>query len=433
MTRRCDCGALEASLTGSTNKNISDGEFIALTALLISLVAMSIDAMLPALSKIGSDFGVASSNDTQLVVSSIFVGLAIAQMFFGPLSDSWGRKPVIYLGLGIFCVGSLGCMLAPNFKWLLLSRVLQGVGAAGPKIVCVAMVRDKYSGAAMARIMSIVMAVFIVVPAFAPSIGQGILQIGVWRGIFGLLLAHGLIALIWFSLRQEETLKPQRRQALSFRRVAGAIAETFKTRVAFGFTLAAGLVFGAFLGYLNSAQQVFQDIYLVGEWFPVYFGALALALGLASVVNAKLVMVVGMFTLSMRAMWAMVIFSVFFAVLATILGGKPPLILLMVYLVLVFFCIGMLFGNFNAMAMEPLGHIAGTAAAVIASVSTLISLALGLFIGRSLDGTVLPLIYGMAILSSVTLPILYWVRNDGLPKTLVGAVRVDADEQGPLA
>ncbi len=398
-------------MSGRTDKKISDSEFIALTALLISLVAMSIDSMLPGLGQLGRDFQVEDSNDTQLVVSSIFVGLAVAQMFFGPLSDSLGRKPVIYIGLGIFSCGSLVCLLAPSFELLLVGRALQGVGAAGPRIVSTAMVRDQYVGSAMARIMSIVMAVFIVVPALAPAIGQAVLHLASWRAIFALLLVQGLACLLWFSMRQQESLPRARRVPLSMRRIGHAIVETFRTRVALAFTIAAGLVFGAFLGYLNSSRQIFQDIYGVGDLFPLYFGGLALALGLASVFNARMVLAVGMFRLSFRAVWTLAVLSSGFSLLATWLGGIPPLWLFMVFLVLAFFCIGMLFGNFNAMAMEPLGHIAGTAAAVIASVSTLISLPLGLFIGRSLAGNVLPLVYGLTILSGLALPLMYWVKD----------------------
>jgi MFS transporter, DHA1 family, multidrug resistance protein len=393
-----------------TIKKTSNGEFIALTALLISLVAMSIDSMLPALDIMGIELG-APGNDRQLVVSSLFLGLAISQMFLGPLSDSLGRKPVIYLGLGVFCVGSAVCLLAPNFESLLAGRVLQGIGAAGPRIVCVAMVRDRFAGAAMARIMSTVLAVFIVVPALAPAIGQALMQLAGWRSIFAILLLQGVVASFWFALRQDESLAPAHRLPLSLRRIGHAIIETCRSRVALGFTVAAGLVFGAFLGYLNSAQQIFQDQYHVGRWFPVYFGALALAMGLAAVFNARMVMTVGMFKLSLRAIWTIAGLSLAFTVLAIIMAGHPPLWVLMLYLSMAFFGIGLLFGNFNAMAMEPLGHIAGTAAAVIASVSTLISLGLGLLIGQSFDGTVLPFCYGMTLLSALSLPILYWVRR----------------------
>jgi DHA1 family bicyclomycin/chloramphenicol resistance-like MFS transporter len=349
-------------LAKSTKAAPSTGEFVALAALLISLVAMSIDAMLPALGHMAVDLQVANANDTQLVVSAIFVGLAVAQMVFGPLSDSLGRKPVIYLGLAVFCAGCAISMTATSFTVMLVGRFLQGIGAAGPRIVTIAVVRDQYKGAAMARIMSIVMAVFIIVPAAAPALGQGILYLAHWRTIFALLLAQGVLAFVWFAIRQPETLALDKRLPLSPARVGRAIIETCTNRTALGYTFTAGFVFGAFLGYLSSAQQIFQVQYGVGAWFPAYFGGLALALGLASIFNARMVMRFGMYRLSLRALWSLTCLSLLFLVPTIALEGDPPLWALMVFLVPAFFCVGILFGNFNALAMEPMGHIAGTAA-----------------------------------------------------------------------
>ncbi len=380
-----------------------------MAALLISLVAMSIDAMLPALGLMAIDLSVENANDTQLVISSIFLGLAVAQMGFGPLSDAIGRKPTIYIGLAIFCVGCAISILAESFEVMLVGRLLQGVGAAGPKIVTVALIRDQYKGEAMARIMSTVIAIFIIVPAIAPALGQGILHIAHWRFIFVLLFVQGVIALIWFAWRQPETLAIENRMPISLPRVWQAIVETCKNRTALGYTLASGFVFGAFLGYLNSAQQIFVSQYGVGEWFPAYFGGLAVALGLASVFNARMVMRYGMFRISLRSLWCLSLLSLAFLVPTFLTGGNPPLWVLMAFLVPAFFCVGILFGNFNALAMEPMGHIAGTAAAVIASLSTSISLAFGIVIGMAFDGTIVPLVIGMAGLSTISLPILYWV------------------------
>lgn len=391
----------------------STREFVALAALLTSLVAMSIDAMLPALGQMAVDLRVADANDTQLVVASIFVGLAVAQMVFGPLSDSLGRKPTIYLGLAIFCAGCVISFTATSFEVMLLGRVLQGVGAAGPKVVTVALIRDQFTGDAMARIMSIILAIFVIVPAVAPALGQAILYVAHWRAIFALLLAQGVIALIWFALRQPETLTREARTPLTAGRVGRAIVETCKNRTALGYTLAVGLVFGAFLGYLNSAQQIFQMQYGVGVWFPAYFGGLAVVLGLASVFNARMVVRLGMYRLTLRSLWSLATISLLFLGPAILTNGNPPLWGLMLFLIAAFFCVGILFGNFNALAMEPMGHIAGTAAAVIASLSTTISLAFGVAIGQSFNGTIMPLAIGMAGLSTIALPILYWVPRQG--------------------
>jgi DHA1 family bicyclomycin/chloramphenicol resistance-like MFS transporter len=398
-----------------TGPQLRFGEFVTLTALIISLVALSIDVMLPALQQIGGELGAPRANDAQLVITALFVGLALGQVFFGPLSDSVGRKPAIHAGLLLFIIGCLMSILATDFTVMLAGRVLQGLGAAGPRSVTVALVRDQYEGRAMARVMSLVMAVFIMVPALAPGIGQIILAIAHWRAIFGFMLVVAAVSLVWFALRQPETLAPERRARFSLGRILLAVRETCTSRVAFGYTLASGLIFGAFVGYLNSAQQIFQTQYGLGALFPLYFGALALAIGGASLVNARLVLRHGMRRISAWALGLLTGLSLAFLVLAYTMAGAPPLWGLMAYLSAAFFCIGMLFANFNALAMEPLGHIAGVGAAVIGSLTTLISLILGTAIGQAYDGTVLPLIAGFALLGLASIAVMRWIeRGKGL-------------------
>lgn len=372
-------------------------------AMLTSLVALSIDAMLPALSNIGADLGVQRENGTQLIVSALFVGFAVGQLVYGPVSDSIGRKTPIYVGLGLFMLGSVLSMIAWSFPVMLAGRVLQGFGAAAPRIVTIALIRDQYEGRAMARIMSFVMAVFILVPMIAPALGQAVLLVANWRMIFALLLTLSLIAVIWFGIRQPETLLPSQRTKFSLRRIAATVGEVLRDRCALGYTIASGLVFGAFLGYLNSAQQIFQSQFSLGTQFPLYFGALALTLGCASIFNAQLVMRYGMRLLSWRALQSMIVVSTGFLVFAWTAEGVPPLWTFMVWGSMTFFCLGIVFGNFNAMAIESLGHIAGVAAAVIGSLATTMSLLLGLLIGQAYDGTVLPLVGGFAILGMTSL------------------------------
>ena len=376
-------------------------------ALLTSLVALSIDAMLPALSIIGADLGVQRENGTQLVVSALFVGFAVGQLVYGPVSDSIGRKAPIYAGLGIFMLGSVLSMIAWSFPVMLTGRVLQGFGAAAPRIVTIALIRDQYEGRAMARIMSFVMAVFILVPMIAPALGQAVLFVSNWRMIFGLLLTLALIVSAWFGIRQPETLLPSQRVPLSLRRIAASVGEVLRDRRALGYTIASGLVFGAFLGYLNSAQQIFQLQFSVGTRFPLYFAALALSLGCASYLNAQLVVRFGMRFLSWRAMLAATIVSSGYFVFAWTAAGNPPLWTVMTWGPITFFCLGLVFGNINAMAIESLGHIAGVAAAVIGSVATVISLLFGLLIGQAYDGTVLPLVGGFALLGMASLITMY--------------------------
>lgn len=387
------------------------GELVARIALMMSLVALSIDTMLPALPAIGADLGVREANDAQLVLSAMFLGLAMAQVVYGPLSDSFGRKPTIYVGFVIFVIGCVLSILAQGIEVMLLGRFLQGIGAAGPRIVTLALVRDQYAGRAMARIMSLALSVFILVPILAPAIGQGILMLAGWRAIFAWLLAIALLALVWFWLRQPETLPPERRKPLSLRGIIAAVRETFANRAALGYTVMAGLIFGCFIGYLTSAPQIFLRIYQVGPRFALYFGVLAAFIGAAMLVNARLVMTWGMHLLSRIALSAACGASIVFLAYMWIQGGQPPLWVLMAYLAVVFFCNGILFGNLNAMALEPLGHIAGVASAVVGSLTTFISVVFGTLIGRAFDGTVLPLVVGFAALGLVALAVMRWAET----------------------
>lgn len=397
-------------LTSKTS-GLPFGEFVTLTALMISLVALSIDAMLPALPEIAGDLGAQGENARQHIITSLFLGMGLATIFYGPLSDSFGRKPTIYAGFAIFVAGCLISVFAMTYDQMLAGRFLQGVGAAGPRIVTIAIVRDQYQGDAMARIMSLVMSVFIMVPAVAPAMGQGVLLFAGWRAIFIVFLVLTAIAWIWFALRQPETLKHEHRAPFSVAHIRAAVIEVCSNRTALGYTLAAGLIFGAFVGYLNSSQQILQEQYSLGTRFPLYFAVLALAIGCASLVNARLVMRFGMRALSRWAVLGLSTLSLAFLLIAWHFAGSPPLWALMTYLVASFFTIGILFGNFNALAMEPLGHIAGLAAAVIGSLTTLMSLLLGAFIGGHYDGTVLPLVAGFALMGTLSSGVVYWTER----------------------
>jgi DHA1 family bicyclomycin/chloramphenicol resistance-like MFS transporter len=398
-------------LRARPTSKLPQGEFVALMALMMSLTAMAIDAMLPALAQIGDDLGAGHANQAQLVISALLLGMAAGQVIYGPLSDSIGRKRTIYAGLVLFVGGCALSVVAASLPLMLLGRILQGFGAAAPRIVVVALVRDEYAGAAMARIMSLVLTTFILVPMLAPAIGQAILLVAHWRAIFAMLLALGLVGLAWFALRQPETLPLERRVRFSLGRILTGVRETCANRVALGYTLAAGMIFGAFLGYITSSAQIFLSQYGVGRLFPVYFGGLALAIGAATYVNSRLVMRYGMQRLSALAVGALGACSAGFFVIAWAAGGDPPLWSLMPYLAVAFFCFGLVFGNFNALAMEPLGHIAGVAAAVVGTITSIMSLTLGTLIGQSYDGTVLPLVAGFAVLGLGSLAVMRWTER----------------------
>jgi DHA1 family bicyclomycin/chloramphenicol resistance-like MFS transporter len=410
MTNTYSQAIIEMDIDRS-NPHPSYGEFVALMALMMSLAAFSTDAMLPALSDIGKDLGVQQENTNQLIVSLLFLGMAVGQIAYGPLSDSIGRKPAIYAGYGLYIAGCLFSIAATNFSIMLVGRFLQGTGIAGPRSVLMALVRDQYKGRTMARVMSFVMAVFIIVPAIAPSFGQAILLIAHWRAIFGAFLFLALITMLWFAFRQPETLPKNRRIPFLLKSIIMAIREVCVNRVSLGYTLCAGLISGAFLGYLNSAQQILQEQYRLGTQFPFYFGTVALSIGSASYLNSKLVMRYGMRSLSNWSLLTLSGLSIAFSAVSYMLAGNPPLAALMIYFVTAFFCVGLLFGNLNSIAMEPLGHIAGVGAAVVGSLSTFISVPLGILIGQSYNGTVLPLVGGFAILSTITIASMRWAES----------------------
>ncbi len=380
---------------------------------MVSLTALSIDAILPALPDIARDLAVTDGNDRQLVVMALILGLGAGQLVYGPLSDSIGRRPAILSGFALFLAGCLLSLFATSFQWMLAGRVLQGMGAAGPRIVTVALVRDQYEGRAMARVMSIVMAVFIMVPALAPALGQGILMLAHWRAVFGCMFAFAVVACLWFALRQPETLDPRNRSPFALRQVLRAAREVCAIRATLGYTLAAGFAFAALLGYLGSAQQVFQEVYGAGARFPLYFGVLALAIGGASLTNARLVMRMGMRRLCRAAAASLAALAGAFWLAAFAQGGVPPLWAFMACFMAAFFCIGVLFGNLNALAMEPLGRQAGVGAAVVGTLSTLVSVLIGGLIGLAYDGTVLPLVGGFAVLALAALAAMRWADGGG--------------------
>ncbi len=386
-------------------------EFVALMATLTALAALSIDMVLPALPAIGSSLGVERSNDNQLIVSLLFLGFGLGQLFYGPLSDAVGRKPAAYVGLALFSVGCVLALTSRSFPQMLAARFLQGFGVAGPRTITLALVRDRFEGREMARVMSLITVVFILVPIVAPAIWQTVLALSGWKAIFGVYLAMSLLVTIWFAARQEETLPRGRRIPLTVSRIAAAARDVVTNRQSIGYTVAAGLVFGALIGYLTSAQQILQQEYALGSRFPLYFAMVAFSIGVASFVNASLVLRYGMHALSNWSLRGIFLVSLVFAAVASAWSGQPPLWSLMAYLMASFFGIGLLFGNLNALAMQPLGHIAGTGAAIVGGMSMLLSLVLGTAIGQIYDGTVLPLVAGFAVLSACAMLVSWWAEG----------------------
>lgn len=376
------------------NTSVASGqkEFIALMAILMSLVALTIDSILPALSELGRSLNVQNANDTQLVLSGVFFGMAFGLMIYGPLSDSFGRKPALYLGIGIFIIGDLISIFAQDFSLMVFGRIAQGFGAASCRVVTTAMIRDKFEGQKMGQVMSLIMVIFIIVPALAPTVGQLILYVAHWRAIFVFVLAVAAIALALLYFRQNETLSNKNKREFSAQSIYQGIKETLSHPVSRLYMLASGLIFGSFIGYLSSSQQILQLHYQTGESFALYFGVLAIAIGLSSFANSKLVMRFTMEKLCTAALLTLTLLSA--GCMFYLQSYDVGLILFMIYLSLTFFCFGILFGTLNTLAVSPLGHMAGLATSVISSVQTLISVAIGASIGAAYNDSIEPLVVG---------------------------------------
>lgn len=385
-------------------------EFVALMALMTSLVALSIDAVLPALSQIGADLEITDPRQTHLIVSLFFVGMAFGQLYYGPLSDDKGRRYAIISGLIVFAIGSLVCIYAESLEVMLIGRVIQAFGVSGPRIAALAVIRDKYEGEAMAKVMSFIMMVFILVPMLAPIFGQSILFWFSWKYIFSSFLIFGLLIGIWFFIRQPETLPKEKRLPFSWSQLWISTKFILTHKLVMFYTISSGIIFGAFLAYISSSQTLFQHIYDTGELFPMYFALLAFSIGLASFTNGNLVMRLGMRTLCTWAMVGWIFFSGILSVLCLTSDGVPPFWQFVTVLFCAFFCIGIMFGNINAMAMQPLGEMAGLGAAIIGSLSSIVSVPTALFVGSYIENSITPVALGFLGFGSLSF-VLYWNAN----------------------
>jgi DHA1 family bicyclomycin/chloramphenicol resistance-like MFS transporter len=368
------------------------GEFIALAAALMAINALAIDIMLPAMQQIGSALGVEDENQRQFVITAYVVGFGVAQLFFGPISDRFGRRGPLLIGLGVYVAAAILAAFAPNFGALLALRVIQGIGAAATRVITVSLVRDTFGGRQMAEVMSLVMMIFMVVPVIAPGAGQLLLLFAEWQLIFHFM---GFVAAgigFWFFLRMPETLPVEKRRAFTPASIAEGFRIVLTNRIAFCYALATALIFGGLFGFINSAQQIFIDIYGLGVWFPVLFAVLAGMMALSSFLNSRLVGRYGMRGLSHFALLGFIAATTIWIVWALL--APMPLVPFVGLFAAAMFMFGWIGPNFNALAMEPLGHVAGTASSVLGFLQTLGGGLIGAVIGLAFDGTVVPLALG---------------------------------------
>lgn len=379
-------------------------------ASLMSVVALAIDALLPALEIIGFAIGTQQAVDNQLLITMIFLGLGVGPLIFGPLSDAMGRKPVVYMGLVLFVIASFICVHAPNLEMMIFGRILQGIGLAAPRTIAIAIIRDLYRGDYMARIMSFVTVVFLLVPIVAPLLGQWIMDAYNWQGIFYVQIVSTLLVTLWFWRRQPETLEISKRIRFSLQRFVDGFKEIIQHKTTMGYTYISGFVVGSFLVYLSSSQYIFQELYDLKAEFPYIFAALAIAIGTAIFLNGSLVLRFGMKKLISTSLIGYFLVSVMYVLLYAD-GSNPPVTILLSFFALQFFCIGFLFGNLRAMAMDPVGHIAGIAAAITGFISTIMAVPISTLIGRQVSDSVLPLFLGFLVCSFISLIVLWLLRK----------------------
>jgi DHA1 family bicyclomycin/chloramphenicol resistance-like MFS transporter len=376
-----------------TKAQKSSLEFIALMASLMAMAALAIDAILPAMSVISNDVGSFDSGSSQLLIIMVFLGLGFGQLIFGPLSDSFGRKPLVFIGFFIFIVASFVCIYATSFEMMIFGRVLQGIGLSAPRTISYSMIRDSFEGNDMARIMSFVTVVFVLVPILAPAMGMFILELYGWQSIFYFKMLFCFIVAVWFYSRQKETLSFENRIPFTSSLFTNGFFELIKYKSSLIYTAISGIVMGSFMLYLSASQQIFQNQYGLVDEFPLIFAGLAVAFGVSTFLNGKLVMFFGMKKLIKFSLISFT-FSASVYLLLFLAQPNPPIEVLCFFLVLEFVSLGFLFGNLKSISLQPIGHIAGIGAALTGFFSTLFAVPISAFLGSFITDSVYPMFAG---------------------------------------
>jgi MFS transporter, DHA1 family, multidrug resistance protein len=375
------------------HRPMSFPEFVVSVAAIMALNPLAMDMMLPALPDIGAAFGITNANHLQWVLSTFLLGFGIGQVVIGPLSDRYGRRPVLIGGMVVYSIASALALIAPSYQTLLLARVLQGLSTSATRVIATSVVRDCYVGRRMASVMSLAQMVFISVPVLAPSFGQLVLMVSrQWHSVFVVLLLYGIVALLWTALRLPETLAEDKRTSIRISDVLGYYKQTITNRQTFGYALACGAINATMFAYVFSAQQVFTEVFHLGPYFPLAFAAIAIGVAIAGFVNSRIVGKLGMRVISHTALSGFAVASLIMAIAAR--ADMLPLPFYMVLATCTMFGFGLTFANFTALAMEPQGHIAGTASSLFGSLTVLIGIVIGYLIGQAYDGTIVPLATG---------------------------------------
>lgn len=413
--RAAHCISIGMTQTPTTVRNGPGfAEFVCLIAIMMALNALAIDAMLPALPAIGADLGIANENSRQWIITAYLLGFGVTQLIYGPLSDRFGRKPVLLTGVGIYVAFSVVAAFSHTFAMLLLARIGMGIGVAATRVLAVSIVRDRYEGRTMARVMSLSFLVFLGVPILAPTVGQLVLLVGPWQWIFWVFALFGGSFLLWAAIRLPETLHPEDRRAIEAGPIFDAFRQALTNRQAMGYTLAMTAIVGGLFGFINSSQQIFFDVFKAPHLFTTVFALVAGGIAISSLINSHLVERLGSRLISHTALTGFIVFSFIHAAIA--LAGHDTIWTFSILQGCKMFCFGLVAGNFGSMAMEPMGHIAGTASSTQGFISTVIGALAGFTIGQFFNGTTVPLTSGFAALSMVALLLVLWAEKGKLFK-----------------
>jgi DHA1 family bicyclomycin/chloramphenicol resistance-like MFS transporter len=389
-------------------KKIGFIEFMACVALLMALVSVTINMLLPAFQNITTDFQLKNKNQIHLSISLLYLGLGISQLFYGVLSDSIGRKPTIYSGLVLFIFGCIISYKSSNLITLLIGQIIQGLGLGAPRAISIAIVRDKFEGSQMAKVMSFIMVIYVLTPTVSPILGKSIIMISDWRTLFVIYIIFGVFIFLLFKYRMPETLVKEKQKKIVLKHLMKSTNEVFKKN-SLSYILILGLYSGVFITYLNLSQAIFEFQYHLEEQYPYYFAFLALSIGLASFINGKLVNQLGMKRLTKAAIVNSICIVIPF--LITNYFITPLLWVFVVFMFVQLFNYGLLIGNLSALAMQPLGHIAGLGASIVGTVSTLVSVPLSIFIGSFYNNSTVPIAVGFFAVGTVSILIFNFVNR----------------------
>lgn len=380
-------------------------------AMCTAMAAIAIDTLLPAFAQMRPAFGLsADSTQLSLTLTMFFAGMAVGTLFYGPVIDAIGRKPLLYGSLGLYAAAAVMAGLAPSLEVLFISRFVWGFASAGPRTITQAIVRDRFSGTAMARVMTLIQTVFFLAPIIGPILGKGLVALGSWRYVMAFSALSAIVLLLW-ALRLPETLAPEHRRSLGLTETLAGFASVLANRVTLGYALAVTFGFAAFASFLASSELIFVDVYGRAEWFVPYFSGMSTLAAFVSISMSRLLRRFEAAPLALLAAISFVAASAGLFVVTAAGGGLPPIVAWLAVYSLANATFIAFFPVTTSLALEPMGAMAGTAAAVVGFSTSFFGAGLGAVTDRAIDGSVMPVGISYLVYSSLALACLLWARS----------------------